>query len=115
MRLFCFAFLFLTLWQCDTPVSHSAEACHVRATVKDLTGLDGCRLVFELEDGTLLEPEMRVYVQPPLPEEDPLYYFELKAGQQVLIGYRASDAASVCMAGQMVFITCIRPADTSGT
>jgi len=64
--------------------------------------------VFELEDGTILEPERRVYVQPPNPEEDPLYYFELKANQKVIIGYTSSNAASICMAGELAFITCIK-------
>lgn len=74
----------------------------------DMTGLDGCGLMFELADGTRLEPEMRTYVQAPTKEEDPLYHFELKAGQTVKIDWQESTGlASICMAGPIVFITCI--------
>ena len=114
MRLFGFTFMFLALWQCDTTeiIRCFPQECHTQATVKDLTGLDGCGLVFELEDGTILEPERRTYVQPPKPEEDPLYYFELVAGQKVVIGYETSNTGSICMAGDVVFVTCIKSVQT---
>jgi len=117
MRLFGFTFMFLALWQCDTTevIICFPQECHTKATVKDLTGLDGCGLVFELEDGTILEPERRTYVQPPKPEEDPLYYFELVAGQKVVIGYESSNAGSICMAGDVVFVTCIKSVQIGGT
>lgn len=117
MRLFGFTFMFLALWQCNTTevIVCFPQECTTKATVKDLTGLDGCGLVFELEDGTILEPERRTYVQPPKPEEDPLYYFELVAGQKVIIGYEASNAGSICMAGEMVFVTCIKSYNTGGS
>jgi len=85
------------------------QECSTLATVKDLTGLDGCGLLLELEDGTRLEPERRTYVQPPKPEEDPLYYYELKANEKILISYRDTGSASICMAGEVVFLTCIKP------
>lgn len=109
MRLFGFTFLLAALWNCETKevIECFPRDCTTKAVVKDLTGLDGCGFVFELEDGTRLEPERRVYVQPPKPEEDPLYYFDLKANEKVQINYQASSAASICMAGQLVFITCI--------
>mgnify|MGYP001203940621 CR=1 FL=1 len=117
MRLFSLTFILLALWQCDTEkvITCFPQECTTKATVKDLTGLDGCGLVFELEDGTILEPERRVYVQPPNPEEDPLYYFELKANQRVIIGYESSNAASICMAGELVFIPCIKLVGSSAT
>lgn len=89
---------------CDAPVS---------ATVRDLTGLDGCGFVFELEDGTRLEPVRLVYFcgTPPLPKEiteDPLYSFEFVDGKKVKIGYKeCEDCASICMVGPIVKITCI--------
>lgn len=82
------------------------------ATVRDLTGLDGCGFVFELADGTRLEPMRLMFCgTPPLPKEvteDPLYDFQFVDGKQVRIGYEEiNDAASICMAGKIVRITCV--------
>ncbi|MEQ8362089.1 MAG: hypothetical protein RH948_04415 [Cyclobacteriaceae bacterium] len=86
-----------------------AEPCGTVAQVVDKTGLDGCGLMFQLPDGTLLEPEFRTYIQTPTVEQDPLYHFNLKAGQTVKIDWVASkELASICMAGPIVFITCIK-------
>jgi hypothetical protein len=84
----------------------------VLATVRDLSGLDGCSFVFELADGTKLEPQMIGYCgTPPLPKEiteNPLYNFEWVDGKQVRIGYEEiTDAASICMVGKIVKITCV--------
>jgi len=84
----------------------------VLATVKDLTGLDGCGFVFELADGTKLEPQMLFYCgTPPLPKEvteNPLDDFQWVDGKQVRIAYEEiPDAASICMAGKIVKITCL--------
>lgn len=79
--------------------------CKSRATVKDLSGLDGCGFVFELEDGTRLEPIIRVYVT--APTNDPLYGFEFVDGKKVTIDYEISSGASACMAGPIVNITCL--------
>ncbi|MGE0770417.1 MAG: hypothetical protein AB7K37_01810 [Cyclobacteriaceae bacterium] len=104
-----FVLLLVGLFQCEGNKKQPCEssACAVTATVVDLTGLDGCGLVFELEDGSRKIPEYRTYVQPPKPEEDPLYYFDLKAGQRVRISYEESLALSACMAGSIIFVTCI--------
>ena len=84
----------------------------VLATVKDLTGLDGCGFVFELADGTKLEPQMLFFCgTPPLPKEvteNPLYNFQWVDGKQVRIAYEEiPDAASICMVGKIVKITCL--------
>jgi hypothetical protein len=84
----------------------------VNATVRDLTGLDGCGYVFELADGTRLEPMRLLYCgTPPLPKEvteDPLYDFEFIDGKHVRIRFEEMpDAASACMVGKIVKITCI--------
>lgn len=85
------------------------EPCGTTAKVVDMTGLDGCGLMFELPNGTRLEPEHRVYIQAPTVAEDPLYHFNLKAGQVVKIDWvESKDLASICMAGPIVFITCIK-------
>jgi hypothetical protein len=84
----------------------------VEATVRNLTGLDGCGFVFELEDGTKLEPQRLFFCgTPPLPKEameDPLYQFEFVDGKKVVIGYETlSDMGSYCMVGPVVKITCL--------
>lgn len=86
--------------------------CDVRATVKDLRELDGCGFVFELADGTRLEPYVPAvcgFGSMPLEmADDPLYGFEWVEGKEVFIGYEfALDMASTCMAGQIVKITCL--------
>jgi hypothetical protein len=93
--------------------------CSTPATVKDLTGLDGCGFVFELTDGTRLEPVRNIGFcgTPPLPKEvtdDPLNSFTFVDGKKVWIDYVPAEGASTCMAGQLVKITCIKeiPAGT---
>ena len=60
--------------------------CSTPATVRDLTGLDGCGYVFELEDGTRLEPVRNLICgTPPLPKEvteDPLFNFQFEEGKK---------------------------------
>jgi hypothetical protein len=90
----------------------NTTTCGTPATVRDLTGLDGCGFVFELADGSRLEPQRLFFCgTPPLPKEvteDPLYQFEFVDGKKVTIGYEACpDCASICMAGTMVKITCL--------
>lgn len=102
----------ITFWSCEEePMSTSCDNA-VLATVKDLTGLDGCGFVFELTDGTKLEPQMLGYCgTPPLPKEvteNPLYNFQFIDGKQVRIGFEeVTDAMSICMVGKVVKITCI--------
>jgi len=84
----------------------------VLATVRDLRGLDGCGFAFELANGTKLEPQMLGYCgTPPLPKEiteNPLYDFDWVDGKQVRINYEEiTDAASICMVGKIVKITCL--------
>jgi hypothetical protein len=98
------------LFRCDG----DPETCTVPATVRDYTGLDGCRFVFVLEDGTALEPVRYVDCgTPPLPAEvteDPLYDFEFVDGKKVFISYTETGSPSICMVGPVVKITCIKEA-----
>lgn len=95
-------------------------SCTIPATVRDLSGLDGCGFVFELEDGTRLIPVWDVgwCGTPPLPKEvtnDPLYAFEFADGKKVLIGYaERNDIVTTCMAGPTVKITCLKEVEPSG-
>lgn len=95
----------------EEPISISCDQA-VNATVRDLRGLDGCGFVFELADGTKLEPQMLFYCgTPPLPKEvteNPLSNFQFIDGKQVKIAFEEiPDAASICMVGKIVKITCI--------
>ena len=111
MKGFVVSLLLVSLFQCGkdgNEINCENTSCATEATVVDMTGLDGCGLMFELADGTRLEPERRTYVQAPTLEEDPLYHFDLKAGQVVKINWQESPGlASICMAGPIVFMTCI--------
>lgn len=112
MKLSVFLVLLVSLFRCggdsDSQKLVACAECTTTAVVKDLTGLDGCGFVFELADGTRLEPARRVYSQAPKPEDDPLYYFELKEGDTVRISYEETKALTTCMAGKFVYITCIK-------
>ncbi len=90
--------------------------CGTPAIVRDLTGLDGCGFVFELADGSRLEPQMFGYCgTPPLPKEvteNPLYNFQSTDGKQVKIGYEeVTNAVSICLVGKIVKITCLEEID----
>lgn len=101
-KLFIFLLIGFSFAQCDEKDSAS---CSTYATVKDLTGLDGCGFVFELENGSRLEPLilMTLVADP----NDPLQGFEFVDGKRVKIAYEELDNASACMVGPVVKITCI--------
>lgn len=71
--------------------------CTTPATVRDLTGLDGCRMVLELADGKRLEPAGEVWQN-----------FPAKDGEAVFISYESESRVSICMVGESVRLTCIR-------
>jgi len=112
MKNFCAAFILaFTLFSChETCVE--PFTCNTPATVRDLTGQDGCGWAFELSDGTKLVAMVPVIFcgTPPLPKEvteDPLYNFEWTDGKKVYISYDEVEGADICMAGPLVKITCI--------
>ncbi len=75
--------------------------CSLTGTVKDYTGLDGCGLLINLDNGETLEPVEMV------PN------FVLKEGQRVRLSYtELTDRASICMAGKIVRIDCIEELTT---
>ena len=70
----------------------------VKATLKNLTGLDGCSWVLVLENGKKLEPTN-------LKKFD---HIKLEDGKQVIVEYETKPlAASICMVGTIVEIICI--------
>jgi hypothetical protein len=109
------ALLFITVlavsFSCKKEEAIKKSGCAIPATVRNFTGLDGCGFVFELEDGTRLEPLRSGYCgTPPLPKEvteDPLYNFTFADGKKVKIEYEKTESVSICMVGQTVKITCI--------
>lgn len=68
----------------------------INAKFKDLTGLDGCGIVIELENGTRLEPVN-------------LGDFPLTAkdGMKIRVQYHSVSSGSICMVGEMVAIDCL--------
>lgn len=89
------------------------KQCETQATIRDLSGLDGCGWVFELEDGTRLEP-LKVFLcgTPPVTNvpNDVLINYNFVDGKKVLIDYKEANSPSICMVGPTVIITCIRDA-----
>ena len=118
-RLIITIFIAVAFIRCNDNVVE--VSCSTPATVVDLTGLDGCGYVFELEDGTRLEILRMMYCgTPPLPKEvteDPLYNFEFVDGKKVFIDYDLVEGyGSICMVGKIAKITCIQEAkNQSGT
>ena len=76
--------------------------CSTLVTVRDLTGLDGCRMVLELSDGQRLEPLGSVW-QAYTPHD----------GEKLYIAYELESAVSICMVGETVRLTCIQPVSPS--
>ena len=108
-------FLIVLLFStCSTNDVEPDPQCSIPATVRDMTGLDGCGFVFELNDGTRLIPYMLFFCgTPPLPDEvteDPLYNFEFVDGKKVFIEYELRDQPNICMVGPVAKITCISDA-----
>ena len=70
----------------------------VTATLKNLTGLDGCSWVLVLENGKKLEPtNLRKFD-----------HIKLEDGKQVIVEYETKPlAASICIVGTIVEIICI--------
>lgn len=113
-KIFGFLILSVTsvLVSCDKDQEDAAPICEVSATVRDLSGLDGCGFVFELEDGTRLEPLRTIYcgsvLNPSDIKPDPIHAFEFVAGKKVKISYNImSEITTACMAGTPAKITCI--------
>ena len=90
----------------------ATSGCKTPATVRNLTGFDGCGWVFELEDGQRLEPvRMLRCGTPPFPEGEPqdaLADFGFVDGKKVFIDFEHSPSPSICMVGPTVIITCVQ-------
>lgn len=70
--------------------------CEHTGTVKDHTGLDGCKYLIELKSGEKLQPI------------EVVDNFQWKDGQQINFSYEVvPDAITTCMAGRVVRVTCV--------
>ena len=88
-----FIFISFSLFSCykESPCENS-----VTATLKNLTGLDGCGWVLVLKDGSKLEP---VNLQQ--------FSITLKDGKDVNVSFHEVEGASICMVGKIVEIDCL--------
>ncbi|MEL6718807.1 MAG: hypothetical protein AAFO82_03620 [Bacteroidota bacterium] len=70
--------------------------CDQTGTVKDHTGLDGCKYLIELPNGKKLQPI------------EVVDNFKWQDGQKINFSYEeVPDAMTTCMAGKVVKVTCI--------
>ena len=65
------------------------------ATIQDLTGLDGCGLLIQLEDQSYLEP---------INLSDFSSTATISDNQKVRVKYQEIDVASTCMVGKIIEI-----------
>jgi len=73
------------------------EECEYLGTVKKLE-LDGCGLVIESDEGKIFEPVFAENIQA-----------DLRDGQRIAFSYEPLEGmASICMAGEMIKITCFQ-------
>jgi hypothetical protein len=89
-----FLFIFLTLLITSCARQHCPDGIPVK--MKNLTGLDGCGWVLELNDDSILEPinlnEFNV---------------SMVEGKKLFITYEDFPGGSICMVGKMVKITSV--------
>lgn len=82
----------LLLLACNRSTCENAQA----ATIVDYTGLDGCGLVIQLQNGTVLEPvNLNDFNMTPTD------------GMKVWVKYHEIAGGSICMVGQIVEIDCL--------
>jgi len=101
----------LGLFHCSDEPECASCNCSTPATVVDLTGLDGCGIVLELEDGSRLEPW--VDSAGDCVTMTGLDASKWEDGAKVYIDYDVFSAVSICMVGERARITCIRERPSS--
>tara|TARA_B110000285_G_C14871645_1_gene489495 strand:- start:442 stop:732 length:291 start_codon:yes stop_codon:yes gene_type:complete len=91
-------FIFSLLLVSSLLYSCNKNNCSVKAEIRDLTGLDGCGFVIELENGDRVEP---------LNLSD--YDVDIEDGNKIWVSYHATNSfiGSICMVGQIVEIDCV--------
>jgi hypothetical protein len=67
----------------------------IKATIQDLTGLDGCSMVIQLEDESYLEP---------INLSDFTNSATIEDNQKVWVKYNEVTGGSICMVGKIIEI-----------
>jgi hypothetical protein len=110
--LLLFAFIVLSV-SCKKHEGLHHSACGTSATVRDIQSQNGCGFVFELTDGTKLEPSA------PTPTthtcgshnsqttSNPLSTFPFQDGQKVKIGYEIVNSTVNACGAKAAKITCV--------
>jgi hypothetical protein len=80
------------------------KGCSTGATLRNLTGLDGCKYVLELDNKERLEPAGPEWQS-----------FTKVDGMRVTVSYSEESRVSVCMVGKTVRLHCIQPIQRCGT
>jgi nitrogen fixation protein len=91
-RVIIIVLLSLSIFSCKK----NTDPSELLGTVKDLTGLDGCKIMIVLENGTKLEINS-------LPAG-----VTLVKDKRVAITYKIVSGFSICMAGDIADITSLR-------
>lgn len=95
MKLLFFAFFACSVFLSSCKKTGScSNSEHV--VMRNLTGLDGCGWVLQLDDNSKLEPQN-------------LNDFEIEyvEGKSLHVSYKEIDAGSICMVGKIVEIKCL--------
>ncbi|MCB0662749.1 MAG: hypothetical protein KDC24_08415 [Saprospiraceae bacterium] len=94
----------LVVFSCSTKKGISEkndnDTCRTHGTVKDFTGLDGCKFLILLDDSTRL-----------LPAKMPAGKFQFRDGQEIWFDYQELKdyGMTICMAEDLIIeVTCIR-------
>jgi|AntRauTorckE5430_2_1112549.scaffolds.fasta_scaffold01148_5 hypothetical protein len=74
----------------------SPDGCSTEGTMRDMTGLDGCKFLIELDDGKRLNPV-----------EYSVKASDFEDGQRIRFAYEVVEVMNVCMSGQTVKVTCL--------
>lgn len=101
-RLLVIVFLTATFSGCMSRDPQMANTCDQRGTVKDLTGLDGCKWAIEKEDGSRLIPVAADQVK-----------YQWVNGTKINFGFENQNEFNTCMAGQTIHLTCLENIKTN--
>lgn len=98
MLKFYVLYLFFTLgtFSCSTTKNSGCDG-GITVTLTDKSGLDGCTWLFTMADGKMLHPiNLDDFIEKPMD------------GKRYVITYtKAEDMFSICMAGEMITLSCV--------
>lgn len=93
MRFFIVGIAFVLFTSCSSE-SGCSKSVHVK--MRNLSGLDGCGWVLQLNDNSYLEAQNLTEFE-----------IEFKEGKDLHVAYKEIGGASICMVGKIVEITCL--------